>query len=564
MIRLMRSGVLALLIALLLGCAGSNYNIHGEPAEIERLSWGYPSHISAILEDLYREGELNAVLNFNRLGQAAFRNGDLELAGSALDEAILRIESIYADNPEARRARSKFTSEGTKDFKGEPYERSMTYFYRGLVDLASGDFDNARAMFLAGEFQDTLSEQEQYRGDFALLTWLAGWASHCGGQPGLARDYFSEANRAIRSRSDGSGLPAMNRRLEAMLGMPEDKDRTLVVAEWGRAPVKRAEGEHDEMLTFGNGGVIDGTVQVTAAGATSANIEIGSGMAESMYFQAATRGGRPIDGILEGQARFKSGAEAVGEASTAVGANLVTQGLLSGDTDISTAGGAMALVGLFSSGIAAASKPAADTRRWARLPGLVFAMASNAEIDQPIDMVFQRARDDQGKIEVSLDRSAGDCRLVYGIRHGASSSADPASARRAVSDSEFRKTMRRNAGRDGRFRQRLLSSMTHEDWTPPVPESDIEPEMAATAETDTDSQAEVAVRTAEGDPVDLGRAGDERIVGEQAPPTRTEDEVPATPSHLKTATGAFPSLDLNALWDDVDLAEPPAPEEERR
>ncbi|MDZ7791660.1 MAG: hypothetical protein U5L08_14430 [Xanthomonadales bacterium] len=574
MIRWLRHGTAVVLTALVLGCTGGSYNIQGDPAEVERLSWGYSPRISAIMEDLYHEGELNAVLNFNRLGQAAFREGDLELAGRAFDEAIERIESVYADNAEARRARSKFTSEGTKDFKGEPYERSMAYFYRGLVDLALGDFDNARAMFLAGEFQDTLSEQEEYRGDFALLTWMAGWASHCGGQPGLARDYFDEANRAMRRRDHGSGSAAMSKRLQALLGRPSADDRTLAIAEWGRSPIKRAEGEHDEMLTFAQGGVTDGSIDVVPAASLEANVEVTSGMAELMYFQATTRGGRPIDGILEGQARFKSGAEAVGEVSTAVGSNLVTQGLLSGDSDMSTAGGAIALVGLFSSAIAASSKPQADTRRWAGLPGSVFAVASSADLDQPLDIVFQPSRGTSRKVATSLDRSAGGCRLVYGVRDGAGASADPASARHAIADDEFRKTMRRNAGRDGRFRQQLLSSLTHEDWVAPVaepdpesrPESGSEPErrvvdVAEAVEVGPGDQEQVAVNARPASPVDQGRSVDDSPTRRDAAPAAAESESPAVPSHLETATGAFPRLDLNELWRDIDLSEPSDGEE---
>lgn len=563
MIRCIRHGTVLLLSVLTLGCAGSNYNVKGDPAEVEQLTWGHSPRISAIMEDLYSEGELNAVLNFNRLGQAALREGELELAGRAFDEAIQRIEAVYADNPDAKRARSKFTSEGTKDFKGEPYERSMTYFYRGLVDLALGDFDNARAMFLAGEFQDTLSEQEEYRGDFALLMWMAGWASHCGGQPGLAEDYFGEANRAMHRRTGGLGSPALGNRLERLLGTPSADDRTLVVGEWGRSPIKRAEGEHDEMLTFVKGGVSDGSIEAVPAAGPGTNVEIVSAMAELMHFQATTRGGRPIDGILEGQARFKEGAEAVGEASTAVGSNLVAQGLMSGDTDMSTAGGALALVGLFSSAIAASSKPAADTRRWARLPGAVFAFASSADPEAPLDVRFQPSRGAPGKITTALDRSAGGCRLVYGVRGASGSSTDPASARRAISDGEFTKTMRRNAGRDGAFRRQLLASLTHDDWVAPVEEQDSgsEPVIAQAAPGVSGERREVAVRERSAESAGSESAVDAGGAGDEPAATEVRSARTGAPVHLETATGAFPRLDLDALWRDVDLSDPSDREE---
>ena len=55
-------------------------------------------------------------------------------------EALDRIEAVYADNAKAEAARSKFTKENAKDFKGEPYERAMAYYYRGLAYLAEGDY----------------------------------------------------------------------------------------------------------------------------------------------------------------------------------------------------------------------------------------------------------------------------------------------------------------------------------------------------------------------------------------------------------------------------------------
>ena len=85
------------------------------------------------------------VLNLMEIGAAAFHQGHYDLSKAALDRAIANIESVYADNEAAHRARSLWYEEGEKDFKGEPYERSMVFYYRGLLFLRDGDYGNARA-----------------------------------------------------------------------------------------------------------------------------------------------------------------------------------------------------------------------------------------------------------------------------------------------------------------------------------------------------------------------------------------------------------------------------------
>ena len=136
-----------------------------------------PSALQPLFQALYIEGEHNAVLNFNYLGLAALESGEYETAEKAFDAAIARIEAIYADNPSAAKAKSVFAEEKVKDFKGEPYERAMTYYYRGLLFVRAGDYQNARASFLAAERQSTLSEVEAYKSTFGLMDYLAGWSS---------------------------------------------------------------------------------------------------------------------------------------------------------------------------------------------------------------------------------------------------------------------------------------------------------------------------------------------------------------------------------------------------
>lgn len=153
----------------------------------ERLKSGY----AKILE----EGQRNSVLNHMQVGLDALQLDDKEAATESFDSAISGIESVYADNPNAKKARQLWYEEGMKDFKGEPYERAMAYYYRGLLYMWKNDYENARACFRSGVLQDAFAEEEQYRCDFALLIFLEGWTSRILGDKALAEEAWQEVKK---------------------------------------------------------------------------------------------------------------------------------------------------------------------------------------------------------------------------------------------------------------------------------------------------------------------------------------------------------------------------------
>ena len=171
------------------------------------------------------QGQRNRVLNDMRLGLATFAMERNPLAETLFDDALQGIEAVYADNEEAKKSRKLFVKEQNKDFKGEPYERVMAYYYRGLLYMRAGDYENARASFKGGMLQDAFAEEEQYRADFALMPYLQGWAAHCSGNASLAAEDFKEF-----------------RDLNKDTPLPREHDTVLVLVETGAAPVKVSDG----------------------------------------------------------------------------------------------------------------------------------------------------------------------------------------------------------------------------------------------------------------------------------------------------------------------------------
>lgn len=300
-----------------------------------------------------QEQARNRVLNEMEAGTAAFLRGYFRHAEVLFSDAQQQIETIYADNPAAEAARSKFVPESNKEFKGDPYERAMVGYYLGLIDLARGEYDNARAGFRFAQLQDTMSASETYQDDMALMQYLVGWAYWCEGNPQQAKEEFRHA-QATRP-----GLP-----------LPAPGDNLLMIAELGNAPVKVTSGKYNELLGYREGAVapeqqvafsVDGKI-------TTARL------AEDLYFQASTRGGSAVESIRAGKASFREGAETIANAAagigkTALGASLLTKGKTS--RDMLKVGLVAGLANVVSDSVARSTETAADARAWTSLPATI-------------------------------------------------------------------------------------------------------------------------------------------------------------------------------------------------
>lgn len=447
-------------------CCGWVLLLAGCVSDREREALPPPDMASAYLADkpaaLYphlmvrlQQGVRNLVLNDMRIGLAALDIGEERLATELFDEALADIEAVYGNSAAAAEARGLWAKEAVKDFKGEPYERAMAYYYRGLSYLWAGDYQNARASFKSGVLQDAFAEEEQHRADFALLIFLEGWASHCDGADALAKESFAE-------------LAKLNPKFQA----PGRYDNTLILAEAGWAPIKdrgdRRAGLTRRHLMFFPGGAAERArvlfppapsldappVPVVAApappppskktrrakkgapvaqvAAVAADREAPSppparpvavdAMAlEDLQFQATTRGGRGIDAILDGKVQFKEGVGVAGDillnSGIVLGSGLGRHSRRDGD-DRAAGYAAVGLMvaGLLAKGIESAVEADADTRYWDNLPGKVHALT--VALPESVSVLPVEFLNGSGTVIAPKTRTArimgvGRCRLGW-------------------------------------------------------------------------------------------------------------------------------------------------------
>src|SRR4051812_13492432 len=198
--------------ALLVGCATT------EPANQNTSSTGAASSVP----------QKDLVLWQYRDGLAHLRKGEFADAKRLLDEAITTISGIRANDKSAKKARGYFHRESKKTFLGEPYERVMAYFYRGILYWMDGEPDNARACFRSAQLEDSDAEEHSFKSDYVLLDYLDGLASVKLSQDG------ADAYKRACELAKGLKLP------------PYDAQaNVLVFTEYGNGPIKYGTGEYE-------------------------------------------------------------------------------------------------------------------------------------------------------------------------------------------------------------------------------------------------------------------------------------------------------------------------------
>lgn len=327
-------------------------------------------------------GPRDATLFSLQAGLAALSENRLKESSDQFDAALAVIEGMFADTQAAANARSLWYEEGAKEFKGEPYERAMAFYYRGLAYLIEADYENARASFRSGLMQDAFAEEQQNRSDFTSLMLLEGWTNQLLGAQGQAGEAYAEAKR-----------------LQAAIPVPAGGANVLVIAELGGSPRKVGDGiDNEEIVYRGPKRTPERRITVEVDGKPYQPALI-----EDVLFQASTRGGRPIDRVIAGKASFKATTGQIGATLTSLASESSLMMAAAGGSGGGKVLGGLAAVGAISSIISARVKPRADVRYWNNLPETIHA-ATFAHAGMP-GQVSVKLFDEQGN-PVQADKLA--------------------------------------------------------------------------------------------------------------------------------------------------------------
>jgi hypothetical protein len=300
----------------------------------------------------------------------------------------------------------------------------MTYYYRGILYLRAGDYQNARASFLAAEWQSTLSENEAYDSSFGLMDFLAGWSSYCDGDEARAAEFKDRAAKV---------QPTVFASLQPNVTY-------LGLIDVGTGPVKYGVGQYKEKLAFKASEEVPAIRNVNAL-LVDVNPPV---IAGDINWQATTRSGRPVDAILNGKAQWKSGTAATSAALATVGYAAALQGAYSGNQNLEQAGTIGMAAGLVGSLFAHAMTPSADTRAWASLPAGVAVETGQVQGGGIPSMSFETSDSDSPGSAV-LNARTGKCAFSWGRTHSSVAAAAaqmrapaPDESKREVVNAQFR------------------------------------------------------------------------------------------------------------------------------
>jgi tetratricopeptide (TPR) repeat protein len=262
-------------------------------------------------------------------------SGHESAAWKAFHLASRTMGTLESTPAETRRA--ILGEEATKRWKGDPHERAMSAYYKGILYWRRGELDNASACFKSGLLADGYSETGEHQVDFAALSFLLGWVSYERGRTEQARYSFVEAAQYVPQN--------------LLYDDPAPGEHNiLTIVEIGQGPRKVRTGMHGSVARYERQPPAVFAVEIRVDGVSQGV----SAQATDLYHQAMTRGKQVLDGIRKGKAIFKT-------TATTAGIVMVNRGARRDDTGLMIAGAGVLLAGML-------TNPAADVRYWSLLP----------------------------------------------------------------------------------------------------------------------------------------------------------------------------------------------------
>ncbi|MDO9572394.1 MAG: hypothetical protein Q7J37_00725 [Candidatus Omnitrophota bacterium] len=347
----------------------------------------------------------------NQLGSLYLTQGKVKEAKDAFMEAYLLMNDITAFKDLELHSVGLVSSEMTKGYKGDPYEKVFNSFYVGMLLYADNDLENALAAFKNGILCDSDVTGKLYKSDVALMYLMATRVELMQKNQSMADDFFKQAteafylshpdNRLLVSQKQGllddldkkqkelqekeakeniklekvinalkseigkletdiklagDNIEDNNRKIsiDSLKEFIDSNDNTLICIETGRGPLKYQTGTYGEKAVFtlkpypavGFSIVIDNFTQIKAGSFLKNN---------DLFYQASTRGGRVMDGLLKGKAEFKKTTQDISN-------------VLSTASQIYDPYGVFAILSFASGAVSSATNPYADARHWSLLP----------------------------------------------------------------------------------------------------------------------------------------------------------------------------------------------------
>jgi tetratricopeptide (TPR) repeat protein len=300
-----------------------------------------------IYEAQIREEPQSRTLYVLRLGTLELDEANLDAAREKFVKAAENMESFQATGE----AKALIGTESSKEYKGDPYELMMAWWYLGLLDYMHGDLNKALPSFRSAAFAKGGVKEEQYMNYAPAVFLMMARTYQAMGDSGKAEEEYKEAKDVERVPLEG-----------VIEQLRNPANNLLVVVGLGEGPYKYGAGEYNRIAKIGQRHYSERYADVYVDGQSVGRAET----VDDMYFQASTRGGRAIEGVLAGKAVLKGASEvgagvAFATAATARSRRTQENALIVGVALLATS---------------LATRPEADLRSWETLPDKIQMMAA--------------------------------------------------------------------------------------------------------------------------------------------------------------------------------------------
>lgn len=346
-------GLLFVALSCLMGCAGATYNVAGSMQK-----GGYKQVLidTQNIED-FPERDQTLILNWR-----AHAKMGLGYYLSARND-YFRAWNMMNNSAGGNTVGAVVFNEKSKYYLGEPYERMMNSYYLGLLYYQMGKPEDAMACFKNALFVDTGDlEQGEYAADFVPNMIMRSRVFLDRKDEGGCKMQLDELNRLPHdARNFDASCPWFT--LDA-----QKEANTLIWVELGWGPYMTAEGRHKELRVIRESTYEEQYAEVWIDGQNlGRTYKLGD-----TYFQATTRGGRPMDEYLKAKGIVKDVTTVAGAVAIGVGIELAREGHGTAGAITAGVGLAVMLAGLL-------ADTSADTRCNILLPGQIHLMMAKLD-----------------------------------------------------------------------------------------------------------------------------------------------------------------------------------------